>query len=369
MDAELAPEDCFLLESTAAAAARTGDLERLQWLRWRGCQLTVIDEDEQEATLLESALEHAALAVVKCLVRAGCRLPGADEEDGEDEWAEAQWGNLREAAVKGPDALSKLRWLEERGAPPLDDSSWGRLANSGIGVGRVEVAEHVLSTLGPRGISKDAPRVAAFAGSVTALDLLHKAGFKCTSGTYLTAASHGRVAAVRWLVREAGVSAAGLDLSVVVQSWPFKTQEDSRGLLEAVQLLVGEAGCGVWRAPQVVYAAARRGDLALVQYLLQQQQQQQPGCQPPDWSVLVAAAEGGCEALLEWLAAEHPGCLTISSVASPYIQPAVCGDRGTLTALRRLGVPWGVQELVAQVNISVTLLPHSMNELTKKFTK
>ncbi len=64
--------------------------------------------------------------------------------------------------------------------------------------------------------------------------------------------------------------------------------------------------------------------------------------------MLVAATEGCCEALLEWLVMEHPSCLTQPEECSPYASAAAIGDLGTLTALRRLGVPWGAGDVVAQ---------------------
>ncbi len=87
-----------------------------------------------------------------------------------------------------------------------------------------------------------------------------------------------------------------------------------------------------------------RGDLALVQYLLPWHPWYRPG-----WEVLAAAAEGGCGALLEWLVEQHPGCLEgAGSGVSPYASAAARGDLGTLTTLRRLGVPWGAEDVVVQ---------------------
>ncbi len=54
--------------------------------------------------------------------------------------------------------------------------------------------------------------------------------------------------------------------------------------------------------------------------------------------MMEAAVEGGCEALLEWLAGKV-GCLASAGVS--YMPAVRTGDRGTLNALRRLGVPWG----------------------------
>lgn len=64
--------------------------------------------------------------------------------------------------------------------------------------------------------------------------------------------------------------------------------------------------------------------------------------------VMAAAAEGGCEVLLEWLVEQYQGCVAVLPRESPllYVPPAVAGDSTTLTVLRRIGVPWGAQDVV-----------------------
>ncbi len=101
---------CYAAPSTAAAAARFGDLDRLRWLREQRCCVT-------DSEVLESALQHADLAVAQWLVdEAGCELPGKGGGGGKE------WYPLMEAAAKGQDGVAKLRWLEERGAPPLQQA-------------------------------------------------------------------------------------------------------------------------------------------------------------------------------------------------------------------------------------------------------
>ncbi len=144
---------------------------------------------------------------------------------------------------------------------------------------------------------------------------------------------------VRWLALEAGVSAAGLqggEMDYLIARWRKGSSADSRDLLEAVQLLVG-AGYRGWDAKYSIDSAIARGDLALVQYLLQQQ----PGYQL-DGRVVEKAAKAGCEALLEWLV-EQRGCIVDPHGVSPYVRAAANGDKATLVALRRLGVPWDVR--------------------------
>ncbi len=258
--------------------------------------------------------------------------------------------------------MTKLQWLQERGAPAVGGGSKAlkRLVRSAAEAGQAELVRHLLSALEPAA-APDAARaafcLAVGSGSIPTADALVQAGAAVShrAYTWIAASAHRTVnqdcradgegvAMVRWLVHEAQVSAARLDLPHFSRVRPSDTPASSRGLLQAVQLLVGEAGCRKWDAKGGLTAAAARGELALVQYLLRQRPRHQPG-----WEVLVAAAEGGCEALLEWLVEQHPGCLEgAGSGVSPYVPAAARGDLGTLTALRRLGVPWGAEDVVAQ---------------------
>ncbi len=359
---------CSLQESTAVAAARSGDLGRLLWLRDRGCPM--------DLSTLESALQHADLAVAQWIVdEAGCELPVATAQ------AE-RWRFLLFAAAKSPDGVQKLQWLRERGAPPLggdrytelllgsnrDSSESGRdgngklvlrLLRSAAEAGQAEVLRHLLSIAPPTAMQhlvadQELIHCAVASGSIPTAELLRQAGCTPCDAAYAVAAAaaartdrptdDGHVAMIRWLAREARVPAAGTYLPVMLQVWPNDTPADSRDLLEAVQVLVGEAGCKGWDARMALISAAPRGELALVQYLLRQT----PGCQP-GWDLIMGSADSGCEALLEWLVQQHPGCMEdpVSGV-SPYVSAAARGDLGTLTALRRLGVPRGAEDVVMQ---------------------
>ncbi len=332
-------ESCRPDNSTAAAAARSGDLGRLRWLRDHGCPM-----DGRDALL--AALSGADLAVTQWLVdEAGCQLPAAGSD--------LAWHILM-AAVCARDALAKLQWLGERGPAPLHragDKVLAALVCSAVGAGRVDVLQHLRSLPGltPEQdqrllqVAFSTPRVVT---SIPMLEYLRRSGMGLTPAAYSRAA--GSLDMVRWLAHEGSCRPDTEHLSSLIARWPDDTPARSRDLLEAVQLLVGQVGCTDWvvhngQTHQLVHAAARRGDLALVQYLLQQLPGYQPG-----WEVLVAAAEGGCEALLEWLVEQHPGCLAGPWAVSVYVAPAVTGQRGTLAALRRLGVPWGADDMVVR---------------------
>ncbi len=345
----------------AEAAARSGDLGRLRWLRNRGCRMDV-------EWVLRAALQHADLAVSQWLVdEAGCKLPVAAGSGG----ASYQWREVVGAAVQSPDWVTKLQWLHERGAPPQagDNGIVKEVVRSAAKAGQAEAVRHLLSGLEPaaaRDAAQGASRWAVESGSITTAETVVQAGatidyWAYTSTAFRTAfmdqrLGGSRVAMVRWLAREARVSAAGLGLPDFIRAWPNYVPADSRDLLQAVQLLVPEAGCRGWDAEATAKAAAERGDLALVQYLLQQR----PGFIPGN-AVLVGAAKGGNQALLEWLVEQHPGCMEGPGAElqyewpdlpagegsiGAYVSAAARGGLGTLTTLRHLGVPWSAWDTV-----------------------
>ncbi len=389
-----------LQESTAAAAARSGDLGRLQWLGARGCPMEGLG-------VLKDALQHADLAVAQWLVdEAGCELPEEGGSDNDDLWEqccdipfdnpfqelmysygppeasegvravrwggerEPGWGSLLEASAASSDGLVKVGWLQQRREAPLQARHWERMARAAARKGRMEMVQHALSVLGPGAVPEGLAYAAVLSGSVPVVQLVRQAGAAFDDWVYPMAATTGSLAVVRWLACEGGVSAQGFDLLTVMNEWPQRpTAARSRELLQAVQLLVEKAG---WRSMDdpagYVLPAVERGNLPLVQYLLQQQllQQQRQGRQP-NLAAGMEAVDGGCEALLEWLAQEHPGCLEVPSAGlSLYESAAAAGDLGTLTALRRLGVPWGAGNVVASVLAWSDLPPAALRWLVEQ---
>ncbi len=338
---------CSPQTSTVAAAASSGDLGRLRWLRDQGCPIS----SGGDSCVLQSALQHADLAVAQWLVdEAGCSLPDMFEREG-SHGAEQRviWWVLLIAAVQGSDPLAKLRWLQERGGPSLG-RVWQGLVSAAVEAGRVGVVRNLMSHVGPGGvwIPVDVAEVAVTPGSsaITVAAGLRWAGEQLSYIKYADAAESGSVALVRLLACEAGVSARGLTLPLFVRHWPNGTPGQSRDLLEAVQLVVGVAGCRDWDAEEAISEAATRGDWALAQYLVHQQPRVQLGTEAVD-----AAARGGCEVLLEWLVVQ-PGCrerLGSGGLAyCPYYTAAKAGDRGTMEVLWRLGVPWGAEDVVVR---------------------
>ncbi len=349
---------CCLGPSTAVAAVRSGDLGRLRWLQERGCPM------DGESDVLESALQHADLAVAQWLVdEAGCELPAAGAEEYSSGWEDLTAASARSAV----DGVGKLQWLQERGAPPLDvaDSRILRCtAYAAVRAGQLEVAQHLLAVYGPRAVQDDQPIAmrlehgVARSGSMAMLRHLHQAGLVFVHPTYT---EEGELLAVGGVPARVDPLPIGWRLARVIEAWPDHDTSNSRDLREAVQLAVGEgwhdplhydglntgadaeydedgrAGryMGTYFTYEVMTAAVRRGDLALVQYLTQVRPYQYHVCE----QVVAAAAEAGCEALLEWIAGQ-PGWQEKRPDGGPYTEAAERGDLGTLTALRRLGVAW-----------------------------
>ncbi len=340
--------ECCLKESTARAAACAGDMRRLQWLQGKGCPFSNGTHSVDMGSWVQDAfpvvLERADLGLMQWLVdEAGCRLPQEGGHDGRS------WLPLFEAAAKSTDGAAKLAWLQERGAPSLAalrDRDAGRalrgLISIAVTAGQVAAVRYLLSLYSPG--AGQLGSWAAAAGEAAAdgssgkcmAECLRQAGFQLHASAFTACARSGNLATVRWLALEAGVSAAGVGVCEVIGAWPKRTAADSRGLLEAVQLLVVRAGCGGGELSSALAYAAERGHVRLLQYLLEQHPAERPNRE-----TVVAAAMGGCEALLEWLVEQHPGCVAGSAYACPYHVAAKQGDRCTLAALRRLGVPWG----------------------------
>ncbi len=315
---------CTLQESTAEAAARSGDLGRLRWLRERGCPMGGY-------WVLQSALQHADLAVAQWLVNeAGCEMPTRGPVSSIFQPPPAIL-----ASIRGPDGVAKLQWLQGRGFPALSRRSvmLRGLARAGVREGRLEMVRHLVSLCGQDKVASCVDgNEAARSGSVAMAELLHQAGVAFNPRAYEGAAEVGSVAVVRWLAAEVGVSAAGLPLHRLIGVWPSYTPAHSRDLLEAVRLLVERAGCTLGVASgDALREGAARGDLALVQYLLLQGPSHVPVAR-----AVAGAAEAGCIAVLELLEEQ------LQCQAWPRAVRVSRGDQATQNLLQQRGVPSSV---------------------------
>ncbi len=332
---------CSLSIETVENAAHSGDLGRLRWLQEQGCQL-----NDPGGRILRRALQYADMAVVQWLVdEAGCELLGP------------QWGWLVAAAAKGPDGLARVLWLQQRGV--VLKQAMGRLLEdvrqeeAECTVGQARTLQYVmqphphapaLSAEQLEQLGRGLRCAAVASGSIPLVEELRQAGTVFDHRAYYDAGRTGGTEMTRWLATEAQVSAKEVMLEHVSSTWPRGTSVRRRQLLEVVQLLVGAgAGADGSDVQEVVHQAAAQGNLPLVQFLAQHLEQQL-GQQPYWQHAIQGAAEGGCEALLEWLAGKAG---SLADAGLTYLSAARRGDKGTLAALRRLGVPCG-EDTVAE---------------------
>ncbi len=308
-----------LTVGTAAAAARSGDLARLRWLRERGCPL-------DSWQVLEAELRHADLSVAEWLVdEAGCPLP---EPDAAGPVASA-------AAATG---VAKLQWLQERGVNVSSSAQQQQLLMNAAGSGNTEAMRFVLEMEGgAQLLNVDVMNRLVSVGNVTAAAYLKGEGCpvdQCAWSTWYKSGCKGGQAMLRWLLQHACGPASSSVSPYVIAAWPDTTAADSRQLLEALRLLLPPGSSG-GLATRAILHAARRGDLALLRYL----HEELGGELGP--SVLAGAARGGCEAMLEWLV--ERGCaagVEARLLDDCYLEAGQRGNLAALECLRRLGVPW-----------------------------
>ncbi len=118
--------------------------------------------------------------------------------------------------------------------------------------------------------------------------------------------------------------------------------------MSAVVEVLVKAGCPV--GPDALNSAAIIGDLPVLRYL---HEDSGVGFGP---GTLAAAAEGGCEAMVEWLfgAGCRPGDRWTEM---PYLTAGQSADLGTLQCLRRLGVPWSADVVKVATILELCLPP------------
>ncbi len=308
-----------LMVHAARGAAEAGSLAVLIWLRGLGLDLGQADCH----VVLGAALRGGHVAVADWLVdEAGCPLP-SDEDQGDPVWMAAAEGGHVEA----------LRWLLGRGLPVYP---WSVL--QAAEAGHLEAVRFLHAQFGAELTEEDTRENmfadAAGSGSLPTAAWLLQAGCPMGPDAYLLAARAGDADMVVWLAGEARCPWGHGTLSRVIDLWPGAVSSRP-GLHRAVEVLLG-AGCkpADGAASSCVAAAAEHGDLVLLRRL-----HGELGVGFGRWT-LAAAAEGGCEAVLEWLVGV--GCVEEEAEEGedldPYARAAGHGDMATLTWLERLGV-------------------------------
>ncbi len=247
-------------------------------------------------------------------------------------------------ARRHPPRANANSWFPESCAVPLRPgyplavavATHGWAAGGHVGDRSRAGSERVHDKCGGGRDDCDAGAADAGAGDLLrVLQLLAEAGCRLeglSTSALQQVVRHGDVELAQWVVQQAGGGRWPQNaMRCILEDWPEGGAPGSR-LCDAVRMVL-EAG-GSPGSCREVQQAARRGDLEALR-LLHGQGRLRLGRE-----VWAAAAESGCEAVLEWLAAE--GCLRIGTDVGqdPYLAAGLREDRGTLCALRRLGVPW-----------------------------
>lgn len=336
----------------ALGAAEAGHFGLLQWMQSEG--YTLAAHVDERVRLVGCALRRGELHVAQWLREAvGLQAQGHE--------LSSLWDH---AAFCG--SMEEMRWLSE-----LDVPGAGYAIRSAAEAGRLEAVRYLHGEVAPGDwLDPEAFAFAAGSGSIpTAAWLLHQ-GYDVHDTAYVHAAKRGDAEMLRWLVQEARCPCGEATLSKVIEVWPKRlcsnggsssssssggsggsSSNSSARLLQVVKELL-DAGCPVGYCG--LKEAARRGDLPLVRYL---HEERGAGFSP---CVLGAAADCGCEAVLQWL--WEAGCLADESVLDeedqawiidvglewyPYVLAGRNGDLATLSLMRRLGVPWGTRVMGA----------------------
>ncbi len=236
-------------------------------------------------------------------------------------------------------SVAMVEWLvREVGCPVDEDTALSMLLEWPLSTPAISSTSGGVSGDSSGGGGNDGSAGAAGGGPMgllRALQLLAEGG--CRLGrldhiAVMQVAKHGDMELAQWVLQRAGAGRwPEHAMQAIVEHWPEGGAPGSR-LCDAVRMVL-EAG-GSPGTCREVQQAARRGDLEVVRLLHGQ------GGLRLGREMWVAAVEGGCEAVLEWLAAEGCGVGTDAG-QDPYLAAGLRGDRGALCTLRRLGVPWG----------------------------
>ncbi len=320
------------------AAAASGDLARMQWLSSRGFQWG--GHQERVADLLRVVLRDADLGFLQNLEHEGGYLPRA----GDAAWRSEEV--FAAAAASPRDSAAKLLWLAGRGAALGSPAAGSAAAQHGnlealqllqLHAGRGKAA----ATRGAAGPSIDTLAAAVESGSIPTAAWLRQEGCALRADCFRRAFRWGDLPMVTWLL-QAGCPRIGLSLCDAVRAWPSSTPADSEALVEAVRLLrrAGWPEMGPNR-DHALTAVAERGHAWGVWCAMRELLPANARKVPQQAAACAAAA--GCEATLKALVGMgmDTGVQGGGLATGWYAAAAKNGDLGTLSCLRRLGVPLG----------------------------
>ncbi|GLC70439.1 hypothetical protein PLESTF_000973700 [Pleodorina starrii] len=314
---------CRLDSYVVCSAARGGREDLMQWLLTELQSRPNGDVYDLCRSLLEAAAKYLSLAALQRLwqqLMAGRhgselqqQLEQLDEEDRDDILAAA-------AGSTTPDWQAKVEWTEGLGYPRTAGA-----CETAVRAGNGDAAEARLQWLRGRGypLEAEVADIAVSVGNLAALRfLVEQAGVRPTGVQFPVAARQGYLAVLQYL------HASGL---------PVNARSVGEGAARAGHLpLVVWAVEGLGVAPAVGAAslldcAAESGSLELMTWLHVRGWALGPRAIPK-------GAESGCEEALEWLVEQ--GC-PFPLDGGAYLGAAFNGDLAMLRCLHRLGCPWG----------------------------
>ncbi|GLC49934.1 hypothetical protein PLESTB_000324600 [Pleodorina starrii] len=324
------------------SAALGGQEDLMQWLLTEFLGRPNVDVNRICGPLLKAAAGYLSLAALQRLwqqLMAGRH--GSELQQQLEQLNEKDQGDILEAAAGSttPDWQAKVEWLEGLGYPRM-----ARVCTFAVWAGNGDAVE-------------------------ARLQWLHGRGYPLEAEVADAAVRAGNLAALRFLVEQAGVRPTGHRIDV--------TTAAARGHLAVLQYLHASGLPANTRF--VAEAAARAGHLPLVAWAVEDL-----GVAPADGedSLLDLAAESGnlelmawlhdrgwalgptaipngavrgCEEALEWLV--ERGC-PFPLNGGAYLGAARNGDLAMLRCLHRLGCPWGPPgELLADCIRNVVSVP------------
>ncbi|GLC46804.1 hypothetical protein PLESTB_001801400 [Pleodorina starrii] len=313
---------CPVKWHVVCSAARSGREDLMLWLL---TELQGLPNDGR--SLLMAAAECLSLAALQRLwqqLMAGRH--GSNLQQQLEQLNEGDRGAIVEAAAGSttPDWQAKVEWLEGLGYPRM-----ARACESAVRAGNGDA-------------------------TVARLQWLHGRGYPLETAVADTAVRVGNLAALRFLVEQAGVRPTGHPfrgysmiaagrghLAVLQYLHASGLPLDARSVAEQAALM-GHLPVVVWAvetlgvapadgAASLLYRAAITGNLELMTWL-----------HVRGWALGPAAisngASSGCEEALEWLV--ERGC-PFPLDGRAYFMTAFNGDLAMLRCLHRLGCPWG----------------------------
>ncbi len=325
-----APAACdraSILAYACGAAAASGDLARVRWLRGQGVNWGA-------PAALAAVLEHAELGFVQRLEEEGGYLPAANHVA----WRCSSVVSAAAAAPSGSEV--KLQWLAGRGVclESASDAMCSAAERNNLAALQLLV-QHWGGSVPP----SHALLCAAAAGSLATASWLRQAGCTLTCSAFFEAFSRGDLPMVRWLLEAGGPRWESDTLAMAIWLWPQDTAADGERLVEVLQLLAGARWpMGVAGAEGLVKRAAHTGHPWTVWHGLLQIHDLHLIALPRDAAVFAATA--GCCATLEALVGmglREGGLWGDGDFKTWYSDAAKNGDRGTLAWLQRQGLPWG----------------------------